>query len=75
MQQATQREKEIKLSQIGLIIVGGIKCDFVIYLLFLISPSVFIVCHSMKWVPNIYALYQSEGSDLEFHWPQWIREI
>lgn len=31
----------------------------------------------MKWVPNIYELYQSEaeGSDLEFYWPQWIREI
>ena len=29
----------------------------------------------MKWVPNIYELHQSGGSDLDFYWPHWIREI
>ena len=80
MAQANQREKEIKLSQIGLIIVGGKQSIINIYFYFtspIFPPSVFIVCHSMKWVPNIYELYQSESgdSDLEFYWPQWIREI
>ena len=28
----------------------------------------------MRWVPNIYELHQSGGSDLDFYWPHWIRE-
>lgn len=51
-----QREKEIKLSQIGLIIV-----------------AVFISCHSVKWVPNIYELHQSGTEEAQFIWPVWIQ--
>lgn len=53
---ALQREKEIKLSQIGLIIV-----------------AVFISCHSVKWVPNIYELHQSGTEEAQFIWPVWIQ--
>ena len=28
----------------------------------------------MRWVPNIFELHQSGGSDLDFYWPHWIRE-
>jgi len=53
---AQQREKEIKLSQIGLIIV-----------------AVFIRCHSVKWVPNMYELHQSGAEEEHFSWPVWIQ--
>merc|ERR1712223_216599 len=37
---------------------------------------VFIMCHSIKWIPNIYELLQvgrDEGVDLE--WPYWIELV
>ena len=35
---------------------------------------VFILCHSVKWVPNIYELLQSGKEATEFDWPVWIRK-
>ena len=71
---AHQREKEIKLSQVGLIIVGGL---FSYYLQFKNNETflVFIVCHSIKWIPNIYELLQMRKEKENFAWPPWIRKF
>eukprot|EP00093_Oithona_nana_P015158 15158.XXX_1229320_1231616_1 [CDS] Oithona nana genome sequencing. len=34
---------------------------------------VFIVCHSIKWIPNIYELLQVDEEDKE--WPNWVELI
>ena len=36
---------------------------------------VFIVCHSIKWVPNLYEFQQSGIAGQDFKWPAWIREF
>merc|ERR1711879_951241 len=33
--------------------------------------AVFVVCHSIRWIPNIYELHQGAvGKDI--HWPVWV---
>ena len=49
--------KELKQSQIGLVIV-----------------AVFIFCHSLKWIPNIYELIQTGKEESDRVWPVWIRK-
>ena len=39
-----------------------------------IDISVFILCHSLKWIPNIFELHQSGKEEKDFEWPPWIRE-
>ena len=35
--------------------------------------SVFITCHSVRWIPNIYELIQHMKDDSEeFEWPEWV---
>ena len=35
--------------------------------------SVFIICHSVKWLPNIWELKQVGKTEYEeMDWPQWI---
>jgi len=37
---------------------------------------VFIVCHSIKWIPNVYELLQVGRADGEqLHWPPWIELV
>ncbi|XP_023324659.1 uncharacterized protein LOC111698538 [Eurytemora carolleeae] len=48
--------KEIRLSQISLVIV-----------------AVFLLCHAIRWIPNIWELRQSDQSDID--WPPWIQNI
>merc|ERR1711899_612304 len=32
---------------------------------------IFILCHSVKWIPNIYELVRLSGNDKR-QWPPWI---
>ena len=36
---------------------------------------IFIVCHSIRWIPNIYELIQHTRLTDEFQWPSWIESI
>lgn len=37
---------------------------------------VFIVCHSIRWIPNVYELIQRiESEDGNIEWPLWIESI
>ena len=37
---------------------------------------VFIMCHSIKWIPNIYELLQRLHTEEEcIHWPPWVESI
>jgi len=39
----------------------------------LLIMSAFIMCHSVRWVPNIYELIQHmKPDDEEFEWPEWV---
>ena len=39
----------------------------------LLIMSVFITCHSVRWIPNIYELIQHMKDDSEeFEWPEWV---
>ena len=54
----------------------GNKCFILLYSLILIFPyPVFIVCHSIKWVPNLYELQQPGIPGQDYEWPPWIREF
>jgi len=42
--------------------------------------AVFIICHSIKWVPNIYELLQVQTGqvftqDMEVIWPAWVEYV
>ena len=34
--------------------------------------AVFIFCHSVKWIPNIWELRQSQDDREYLEWPRWI---
>ena len=38
---------------------------------------VFILCHSVRWIPNIYELIQRmyQEDEKNIHWPSWIESI
>ena len=37
---------------------------------------VFVICHSIRWIPNIYELIlRIQTKDVENHWPYWIESI
>ena len=66
-----QRRKEVKLSQTSLIIVFGWCLMKSIVFLFIIFP-VFMLCHGIKWIPNIWELLHA--GDLQMPWPRTIRK-
>ena len=37
--------------------------------------AVFIICHSVKWIPNLYELLYSNHEEGQFSWPEWIRKL
>ena len=41
----------------------------------LIMVAVFITCHSVRWVPNIYELLQRLTSKNDMHWPTWVEDL
>lgn len=48
---------------------------FLLYLEMHFNAVVFIFCHSIKWVPNLWELLQTQMSEEEnVEWPQWIGE-
>ena len=70
-----QREKEIKLSRVSLIIVAGdSSSSSSSWEVMTVFSAVFIACHSIKWIPNLYELHQSGIPGQELEWPNWIRE-
>ena len=40
-----------------------------------IMVAVFITCHSVRWVPNIYELIQRLTSKNDMHWPEWVEDL
>ena len=50
--------------------------QLVIHLQILIhlQNSVFICCHTFKWIPNIYELHNHQESN-HYDWPSWIRRF
>ena len=36
---------------------------------------IFIACHSIRWVPNIYEMIQHTQNNGEFQWPSWVESI
>ena len=68
-----QREKEIKLSRVSLIIVAGDFSSSSYWEVMTVILAVFIACHSIKWIPNLYELHQSGIPGQELEWPDWIR--
>ena len=70
----TVREKEIKLAHVSLVIVFGkffnyLKKTWVIEMYL----TVFIICHSLKFIPNMYEIRQGvQTSDVNLLWPKWI---
>lgn len=37
--------------------------------------AVFVLCHSIKWIPNIYELIQVENNEEEVPWPVWVEYV
>jgi len=37
--------------------------------------AVFVLCHSIKWIPNIYELIQVENDEEEVPWPVWVEYV
>ena len=37
--------------------------------------TIFIACHSIRWVPNIYEMIQHTQNNGEFQWPSWVESI
>ena len=35
----------------------------------------FILCHSVKWIPNIWELQQSGLDEEDLDWPVWIEYV
>ena len=59
-----KRQRTIKLNEIMLAKVS------------LVIVTVFIICHSIKWIPNIYELVQRFTTEEEnLRWPFWIDTI
>ena len=49
--------------------------DILLHLIMHFTAVVFIFCHSIKWVPNLWELLQTQMSEEEnLEWPQWIGE-
>ena len=36
---------------------------------------VFIICHGVRWIPNIYELIHSSHPDFDKPWPPWIDSV
>ena len=37
---------------------------------------VLIICHSIKWIPNVYELVERiQGADENVNWPLWIQSV
>ena len=69
------REKDIKLAQVSLIIVFGKFDNYQIFIYtneYYFFFAVFIFCHSVKWIPNIWELKQSQDDREYLEWPRWI---
>lgn len=59
-----KRQRKVKLSEIMLAKVS------------LVIVFIFIICHSIKWIPNIYELVQMLSTEEEnYQWPFWIDTI
>ena len=59
-----KRQRGVKLGEVMLAKVS------------LVIVVVFIICHSIKWIPNIYELVQRLDTDNEkLEWPFWIDTI
>ncbi|XP_023347416.1 FMRFamide receptor [Eurytemora carolleeae] len=41
----------------------------------LLIVAIFILCHSLRWIPNIWELKQSGEEKGELKWPNWIEYI
>ena len=69
------RNREIKLAQVSLVIVFGKKkplnCNKITFV-HSNCNSVFIFCHSIKWIPNVWELKQSQQDEDNVEWPVWI---
>ena len=68
-----QRVKEMKLAQVSLAIVFG-KISVFAHISDHIL-TVFILCHSVKWIPNIWELQQSGLDEDDLDWPVWIEYV
>ena len=66
------REKDIKLAQVSLIIVFGELDNYYHVSKLMRIFAVFIFCHSVKWIPNIWELRQSQDDREYLEWPRWI---
>ena len=49
--------------------------DIVLAKFNLLLVAVFITCHSVRWVPNIYELIQRLTSKNDMHWPEWVEDL
>ena len=66
------REREVKLSQVSLVIVFGKLNHFQQERSsHLSSVSVFIFCHSVKWIPNLWEIRQA-GLEVEIRCSDWF---
>lgn len=66
------RAKELKLSQVAKRNTPG--TDLLLQVSLVITV-IFVLCHSVKWVPNVWELRQvgSEASRQGGEWPEWLQ--
>ena len=51
-------------------------CDVVLAKFSLLIVAVFVVCHSIRWIPNVYELMQRVShSDNSIEWPAWVENV
>ena len=66
--------RDVTLARVSCLIVAGKKSHVISttnwVTLFII---VFIICHSVRWIPNIYELQQGAQSKEELVWPPWVQ--
>ena len=61
---------EITLAKISCLIVAGTKKNAKIFFEFVYS--VFVVCHSIRWIPNIYELHQGAVGKVNYAYQDFI---
>ena len=62
--QSNLHSREMKMAQVSCIIVAGEDYQNKCLTFLTILISVFIVCHGVRWIPNVYELTRAEQKEV-----------